>query len=198
MKVKYFYKENYMFIKESIQHSAHTRKSKLGKEYLVPSKKTWYHFKCDNCGKEYQSAKNGKLILRNNIHYCSDCPQYVLMQREAAKAKLEKAKELGKKIRGGYPEIYVGPDYPHRENTTWLREHIAVMERHINSKIPEGMVVHHIDGCKTNNSIDNLLLCTIADHNRCHGKIESLVFDLYQRGLVGFNRETLEYYYIDN
>lgn len=187
-----------MFIKETKEANTHKRKSKLGNEYEITTHKTWYHFRCDNCGKEYKSGKNGKLNLRNNIHYCSDCPQYVLAQRAAANAKLEKAKKLGKKVRGGYPEIYVGQDYPYRPGVTWMREHIAVMEKHLGSKIPDGMVVHHIDGCKTNNSIDNLLLCTVAEHNRCHGKIESLVFDLYQRGLVGFNRETLEYYFIDN
>ena len=184
-----------MFLRESTTTTIHKRTSRLGKKFECTRDKTWYHFKCDNCEKEWASAKNGKLVLRNNIHFCSECPQYVLMQRQAANAKLAKAAELGKKIRGGYTEIYVGPDYPYRENTTWMREHIAVMENHIKKKIPNGMVVHHIDGCKTNNALSNLLLCTVAEHNQCHGKIESIVFDLYQRGIIGFDSVKMEYFY---
>lgn len=96
----------------------------------------------------------------------------------------------------GYKEICVGPDYPYRPGVTWVREHIAVMERHLNSKIPKGMVVHHIDGDKQNNDITNLFLCSVSEHNNLHAKIESVVFQLVKQGLVQFDPHTHEYKYV--
>lgn len=183
-----------MFLKETTQKTSHERKSKLGKVVKYTREKVFYHFKCDHCGKEFSSAKNGKLVLRNNIHFCSDCPQKSLMAKESAKAKLKKTEIRGKKYDRGYPEIYAGPNYPYRK-VSWIREHIAVMENHIQKKIPDGMVVHHIDGTKDNNCIENLLLCSVAEHNKCHAKIERLVFELYQLGIVGFDKSKMEYYY---
>ena len=116
-----------------------------------------------------------------------------LIQKESTKLKLKKAEILGKKINGGYRDVFVGKDYPYRDSH-WLREHIVVMERHIQQKIPAGMVVHHIDGDKRNNDLDNLILCTISEHNNCHAKIEQIVFDLYKQGLVKFDKDTKRYY----
>jgi len=57
------------------------------------------------------------------------------------------------------------------------------------------MVIHHIDGSKTNNIPENLLLCTVEQHNQCHAKIERLVFEMYAQGLVDFDKEKMEYYF---
>ena len=166
-----------------------------GKETSIKRTKTYHHFKCDNCGVEFTRTKNGKL-RDTQTHYCSKCPQYSLSARHASLAKHKKYVEKGFKGSGSYKEIYVGEDYPYR-NTRWLREHIAVMERHIGKRIPAGMVVHHIDGDKTNNNIDNLFLCTVDEHNKLHGKIEKVVFDLVRKGLIKFDSNTHEYIFIN-
>jgi len=183
-----------MFIKETVEENTYKRIYKSGKIINYTRKKVVYHFKCNHCGSEFSSDKNGKLVLGNNVHFCSNCPQKSLMQKEAAKAKMKKSEIRGKKHTKGYPEVYGGPNYPYRK-VSWIREHIAVMETHINKRIPKGMVIHHIDGTKDNNRIDNLLLCTVAEHNQCHAKIERLVFELYRLGIVGFDRDKMEYYY---
>lgn len=41
-------------------------------------------------------------------------------------------------------------------------------------KIPEGFIVHHIDGSKTNNRPSNLILLHKKDHVRFHGKTKKL------------------------
>lgn len=38
----------------------------------------------------------------------------------------------------------------------------------VNGPIPEGMIIHHIDGDKNNNDISNLQLFTKEDHSRLH------------------------------
>lgn len=51
------------------------------------------------------------------------------------------------------------------------RMHRYVWE-HYCGKIPEGFQVHHIDGDKSNNSIDNLALMTTTAHQKLHGAEE--------------------------
>jgi len=130
----------------------------------------------------------------NANHLCQTCNTPDNKQKLSVQSKLKNSEIRGTKFDRGYKEVWVGDDYPYRD-TRWVREHIKVMEEHIESKIPKGYVVHHIDGSKTNNELDNLLLCSVADHNNCHAKIERLVFELYKQGLVDFDKENLEYYF---
>lgn len=68
--------------------------------------------------------------------------------------------------------------------TIHQRMHRYVWEYYC-GKIPEGFQVHHIDGDKSNNSIDNLALMTESAHQKLHGAEESRKEAL---------RETLEKY----
>lgn len=55
-------------------------------------------------------------------------------------------------------------------NTTLhIRAHRFVWERH-KGPIPDGMHIHHIDGDKSNNEIDNLELMSPSDHLSMHMK----------------------------
>ena len=184
-----------MYLYDSIKENQHQAK-RWGKLVTVKSKKTIHHFKCNNCNEEFTRPKNGKL-RETEVHFCENCFSYSIAQKETVKSILKKSEIRGEKFDRGYKEIYVGENYPYRKQR-WVREHIVIMEKHIGKKIPNGMVVHHIDGSKTNNDIDNLLLCTKEEHNNCHAKIERLVFELYKKGLVKFDKDKLEYYYINN
>jgi len=182
-----------MYLFDSKKQSTNIR-IKDGKEIPFKSTKTFHHFKCDNCGTDFERAKNGKL-RESQIHFCSKCPTLSLSASLSSPTRHKKYLEKGYKNDRGYKEIFVGPEYPYRKSG-WVREHIIVMEKHIGKKIPKGMVVHHIDGDKQNNNIDNLLLCTVQEHNNCHAKIEQMVFDLVKQGLVSFDRNTQKYVYV--
>jgi len=50
------------------------------------------------------------------------------------------------------------------------REHQAVMEKALGRLLVRGEVVHHIDGNKTNNDINNLVVMTKGEHMKYHTK----------------------------
>lgn len=53
------------------------------------------------------------------------------------------------------------------ENGKRIFEHRLVMEKHLGRKLKRTEVVHHIDGSRSNNKIDNLML---FPNNRAHRK----------------------------
>lgn len=68
----------------------------------------------------------------------------------------------------GYVEYTRGP---HKGRS----EHVVAMEQRLGRHLLPDEHVHHIDGIKTNNSIDNLALVTAAAHARLHRREEQLM-----------------------
>lgn len=53
------------------------------------------------------------------------------------------------------------PDHPNAKQNGWVRQHLLVMSRHLGRPIDTeaGEMVHHKNGNKHDNSIENLELC---------------------------------------
>jgi hypothetical protein len=52
-------------------------------------------------------------------------------------------------------------------------EHRKIYENYYGISIPDGYIIHHMDGNKRNNDIHNLKLMEKKCHNRLHGYIEN-------------------------
>lgn len=59
--------------------------------------------------------------------------------------------------------------------------------------LPSESVVHHIDGDKLNNSLDNLIPLTKKHHREAHGSLERVSYHLIQLGLIEYNRGSNSY-----
>lgn len=75
--------------------------------------------------------------------------------------------------------------------------HRRVMEKHIGRPLEKKEIVHHIDGDRLNNDIDNLCLMTASEHTALHKAEFELVYELLKNGIVGFDRESKRYYLKD-
>ena len=190
-----------MFIKESLVTTDYTRHSKFGKLVSYSRTKTLTHWNCDNCGSEFTKVRNGTYDVASKS-YCKSCISSIGLNKLAGAAGYESRVEntlknkVGNVVIGkeGYPEIYIGKNYPYRQGGyRCIREHQYIMEIHLERALVKGEIIHHIDGDKTNNSLENLYLTTVQEHNKLHAESESIVFSLVKQGKVLFNRDTGRY-----
>ncbi len=73
------------------------------------------------------------------------------------------------------------------------------MENHIGRATILGEVIHHIDGDKSNNKIENLLLCQDnKEHNRVHTAMETFVEELIRKGEVYYDKENKKFQFRKN
>jgi len=190
-----------VFLHESKEINHYQRKSKFGKFVKYQRTKTLTHWQCDHCDNKFTRVKNGPYNA-DSKSYCEICISKIglgkLINQDSYKSKIENdfSPRVGKVVKGktGYPEVYIGKDYPYRSGGyRCIREHIFIMECHLERGLKKGEIVHHIDGDKTNNNLENLFLTTTAEHNKLHAESESIIFDLVKKGVVRFNRETARY-----
>ena len=135
--------------------------------------------------------------LKENWLYKQDAEIAVHLWLERGFTKevvFRKRKTLGlmgksKRIRS---EKNTGYKY-HIEYDKKVYSHRLNMEKALGRKLLKTEIVHHIDCDKTNDDINNLLLCSASEHKLLHMQLEHIARELYQQGLVTFDFESRQY-----
>lgn len=90
----------------------------------------------------------------------------------------------------GYYRIKIGSTF----NKNWVMQHRLICELAYNMDISL-YSVHHINGNKTNNSINNLLLCTPSQHSIIHANTgDEKVLEEYAENLKPLDQAGLDRY----
>jgi hypothetical protein len=75
---------------------------------------------------------------------------------------------IEKIIKKGDYRYCIVRNHPNRTSNDYVLLHRVIVENNIGRLLSSDEVVHHIDGNKLNNSIENLEILLKSDHNRLH------------------------------
>lgn len=125
-------------------------------------------FNCVLCGEESLKVKGKR--NRSGRYYCSkSCAAKDGGGLKGMKGEAHYSWKGGRNvIKNGYIEIWA-PKHPHARGGKYVREHRLVMEEHIGRYLEPHELVHHLNGVKNDNRIENLKIVTNETHK---GEIE--------------------------
>lgn len=107
--------------------------------------------------------------------------------KQAQTGELNNQWKGGRRHRGGYVEIYI-PEHPRTKK--YIMEHILVIEKKLGRYLKDNEVVHHINGLKNDNRIENLDVVKLSTHgNTTHVSYNQLLPLLLKKGIVKYNME---------
>ena len=121
-------------------------------------------FVCEYCGKTVQTYRSPSALRSTPPRFCS--------LRCIGRAQVGNANPS---YSGGRHVLSIGyvvvlmPDHPDADVRGYVLEHRLVMERHIGRRLVNGEIVHHINGLRDDNRIENLeLMSSHEEHLRLH------------------------------
>lgn len=156
--------------------------------------------KCNNCQKEIDKRSK----------QCSKCRSLFNNPFKGKKHSEQTKKIIGEKSSKKFTDDFLEKNYrsknknnkkrsingyvliknythPNRNSHNDILEHILVMSNAINRPLNKGEVVHHINGEKTDNRIENLYLCSSRkEHMKIHRSLNSLAKQLLDLQIIYF------------
>lgn len=104
---------------------------------------------CKNCGKEFEAKTKNRI-------FCSVSCVYEYKRNKPRVATLGN---------DGYKTVWFS-------DGSGMKEHRYIMEQILGRKLDRDEIVHHKDGNRANNNIDNLVLMTRGEHSKLHRRLE--------------------------
>lgn len=151
---------------------------------------------CEDCGKVRRSRRN-KTLLDKIDHPCRSCSN----KRNGKKKQGKPAWNKGKRYSiapvertsyinsSGYREVWCGRGEESRGRKDGYKlEHHLVVEEGIGRKLEKNEIVHHINGNKLDNRLENLwVFNSISLHRQSHGSLEDVAMILVSQGVIVFD-----------
>lgn len=159
-------------------------------------------FTCESCKTtkevDYYSNK------RRKTNFCLNC---IAKKTQSGIKRPNISRENSARWKGGeyistdgYKMIKCENKFHPSGRIKYKKEHILVMENHIGRELLTqrgymGEQVHHIDGDKLNNSINNLCLCKdTREHKLIDCQLHEAAFELVRNNIIIFNSEEKKYF----
>ena len=148
--------------------------------YCKECSKTAYGkwLECTECEKSFYV--NHRNISKRKTSLCKDCSIKATIKRNKARKKPNSTILTDK----GY-EYYRDLSQKHG----YILNHRRIMEKYLGRHLEKNEVVHHIDGDKLNNTIENLYLTNSSGHSFAHASLAEISYHLVQKGMISFSKE---------
>jgi hypothetical protein len=141
------------------------------------STQTLVRVNCDGCGRLHLSSVQN----RGGRHVCSS-----VCFSKITSASGNHNWKTGRKLKtSGHVLVYQANHPFARKN--FYPEHRLVIEEKIGRYLTPDEVVHHINGVKDDNRLENLCLCSPAEHAKSHNSLIPLLESLLKDGVLRFD-----------
>lgn len=120
--------------------------------------------KCEQCGKDFTLSPSQAEHMTGR--WCTrDCEAASRIKRPLNREYNGKPAVRDKK---GYVRVYV-PDHPRATKAGWQFEHRVVVEEFLGRLLARDEHVHHINGIKDDNRLENLIVMSHSEHSTITG-----------------------------
>jgi len=181
---------------------------------LTPGSEKKVKLRCNSCRKKTVTQWNNYVQYQrkrgwSGDTYCQPCAARASGKKNKGKPN-PAVVETNRKRRGSKHPSWNGGKYTDREGyimvsvrqgrsnksgwTNYRKEHVVIMEEHLDRPLKKEEVVHHIDGNKANNLLENLWLTDRKRHRKAHASLQKVSYSLLQKGIIGFDKNTGTYY----
>lgn len=99
-----------------------------------------------------RKTKEMEFANRSKAHKGDKCPRW---------------KGGTRKTRKGYRQILM-PQHKRADSCGYVMEHIVVFEKESGISVPDDCCIHHLNGIKDDNRIENLCMMTHSSHTKLH------------------------------
>lgn len=168
--------------------------------------------KCDRCNKDlniiYANYNNSqKRRNYDGLTFCRSCTSKQNgINRKGKYISRKKGKFISADQRkrknyissDGYNMVFDPSSYKedlikNKAYKGYRKEHILVMENFLGRKLTKDEQVHHIDGNKLNNNLNNLIIVTPIEHKIIHYNLMKIAYELIKQNKIFFDRNNKNY-----